>query len=123
MLPAIFVIMKALLTMALISLMGTISAQKVTTEFRVEGLCGMCENRIEAALDVAGVVSAEWDLETKVLQVTYREKKISEEQLHALIHAVGHDTSEGKATDEQYAALHGCCKYREGASCTNDGKE
>ena len=119
----IFVIMKTLLTLALVTVIGSVSAQKVLTEFRVEGLCGMCENRIESALDVAGVISAEWDQETKMLQVAYRGNKITEEQLHALIHAVGHDTSAGKATDEQYAGLHGCCKYRDGASSTNDGKE
>lgn len=109
--------------MVLVTLIGTASAQKISTEFRVEGLCGMCESRIEAALDIAGVISAEWDRETKILQVVYRENKISLDQLHALIHEVGHDTSAGKASDEQYAGLHGCCKYREGASCTNDGKE
>jgi delta 1-pyrroline-5-carboxylate dehydrogenase len=24
----------------------------------------------------------------------------------------GHDTKDIKATDEQYAKIHGCCKYR-----------
>lgn len=95
-----------------------VQAQKVETSFRVEGVCGMCEERIEGALDVRGVVSAEWDRESKMLAVVYKENQISEAQLHDLIHAAGHDTSAGKATDEEYAGLHGCCKYREGASCT-----
>ena len=95
-------------------------SQKETASFRVEGICGMCEERIEGALDVPGVVVADWDKETKMLQVVYQTKKLSEEDLHALIHAVGHDTAAGKATDEEYAGLHGCCKYREGASCPSE---
>lgn len=98
-------------------------AQKVETTFQVEGVCGMCEQRIEGALDVPGIISAEWDMETKMLHVVYRESKVSEQELHDLIHAVGHDTSAGKATDEEYAGLHGCCKYREGASCSGSGQE
>lgn len=98
-------------------------AQKELTSFRVEGVCGMCEDRIERALDVPGVVAADWDRESKMLSVVYRANKITEEDLHALIHAVGHDTSAGKCTDEEYAGLHGCCKYREGASCPHEEKE
>jgi copper chaperone CopZ len=98
-------------------------AQKESISFRVEGVCGMCEDRIEGALDVPGVVVADWDLETKMLSVVYRSKKITEQELHDLVHAVGHDTSAGKATDDEYAGLHGCCKYREGASCPHEGKE
>lgn len=110
--------MKHLLSLVFVlSALGA-QAQKVETAFRVEGLCGMCEDRIEGALDVKGVVSAEWDRETKLLTVIYKEKLLTEQDLHDLIHAVGHDTSAGKATDEEYAGLHGCCKYREGASCS-----
>lgn len=113
-----FSIMKQLIALILMSAAWGVQAQKVETSFRVEGVCGMCEARIEGALDVHGVVSAEWDRESKMLTVVYKEKQISEATLHDLIHAVGHDTSTGKATDEEYAGLHGCCKYREGASCT-----
>jgi copper chaperone CopZ len=80
----------------------------------------MCEQRIEAALDVPGVVAAEWDQDSKLLTVVYKSKQLTEQDLHDALHAVGHDTAAGKATDEQYAGLHGCCKYREGATCTKD---
>ncbi len=74
----------------------------------------MCEERIEKALDVPGIIMAEWDVETKKAKVAYKTKALSEKQIHQLVANVGHDTSEIKATDEAYANLHGCCKYREG---------
>ena len=112
------------LVAVLFSALSTIGlAQKVETTFQVEGVCGMCEERIEGALDVPGIISAEWSKETKMLHVVYLANKMSEQDLHDLIHAVGHDTSAGKATDEEYAGLHGCCKYREGASCSGSGPE
>ena len=80
----------------------------------------MCENRIEAAFDQKGIVAADYNLETKQLHVVYKAKKWNEESLHKLATGVGHDTDKYKATDEQYANMHGCCKYRdsEGGSCT-----
>ena len=44
----------------------------------------MCEARIEKALDVPGVIMAEWDVETKKATVAYKTKVISEEQIHQL---------------------------------------
>lgn len=96
--------------------------KKAEIEFQVSGVCGMCEARIEKALDVPGIVSAEWDQKTQKATVAYKTKVISEDQIHQLVAAVGHDTEKYKATDEVYQNLHGCCKYREGASCSgSDG--
>ena len=92
-------------------------AQKAELTFGVSGLCGMCENRIEAAYDQKGIVAADYDLDTHTLHVVYKAKKWDEERLHKLATAVGHDTDKFKASDEVYANMHGCCKYREHASC------
>ena len=83
----------------------------------------MCETRIEKALDVPGVIMAEWDVETKKAKVAYKTKVISEEQIHQLIANVGHDTDKIKATDEVYANIHGCCKYREGGGSCSGGDD
>lgn len=91
---------------------------KVQIEFGVSGVCGMCEGRIEQALDVPGVIMADWNVETKRLTVAYKTKKFSEEQIHQLVADAGHDTDKIKAKDEVYANIHGCCKYRDGASCS-----
>ena len=97
----------------------TAQAQKAELTFGVSGLCGMCENRIESAFDQKGIVAADYNLETKQLYVVYKGKKWNEESLHKLATAVGHDTDKYKATDEQYANIHGCCKYRDPKSCSD----
>ena len=43
-----------------------------TEKFEVKGNCGMCEKRIEkAALSVDGVLAADWDKETKMIDVKF----------------------------------------------------
>lgn len=89
------------------------SAQKVVHDtLRVEGNCEMCKERIEKALDVKGVRFADWNIQTKMLDIVYNPKKISEERIHAIINNAGHDTEKGKASDEAYKKLHPCCDYR-----------
>jgi hypothetical protein len=91
----------------------------IETEFKVYGVCGMCEERIEKAYDQAGIVYAEWEQETNVLRLAYKAKKWTEEQLFQVAADVGHDTDAIKATDEVYANIHGCCRYRnEEAKCS-----
>jgi copper chaperone CopZ len=92
----------------------TIQAQKaIETSFTVSGVCEMCEERIEAAVDVKGVKYADYDLDEHKLTIVYNSKHLSEDDIHGLLNAVGHDTEKSKATDEQYDTVHGCCKYRE----------
>lgn len=97
--------------------------KKAELTFNVDGVCGMCETRIEKAYDLPGILNAEWDLETKKLTVAYKTDKFSVEQLHAIAARAGHDTDIAKATVQEYAGLHGCCKYRDGASCGSEGHD
>lgn len=107
-----------------LAIASSVSAQKkVEIQFHVDGVCGMCEDRIEKALDVPGIIQAHWDRETKQATVAYKTKVISEDQIHNLIAQVGHDTDRVKATDEVYENLHGCCKYRNGEGGSCSGKE
>ncbi|MFC2080104.1 efflux RND transporter periplasmic adaptor subunit [Bacteroidota bacterium] len=79
--------------------------------FKVDGACGMCKDRIEAAsLSVEGVTFAEWDEDTKMIHVNYADVDLIE--IHRAIAAVGHDTEEIKAPDDVYNELPGCCLYR-----------
>ena len=87
----------------------------------------MCKERIEKAMDTKGVKFASYDVETHQLEIAYNSSKISSEEIHTKLNAVGHDTAKSKASDKQYADIHGCCKYREhGAhgksSCSGDKK-
>ena len=80
----------------------------------VDGVCTMCKSRIEkACFKIKGVKSANWNVETHELQLIYNDEKTNLNEIHKSITAVGHDTKELKATDEAYAAVHPCCKYRD----------
>jgi copper chaperone CopZ len=95
-------------------LLGTsmVFAQAKTEKFEVKGNCEMCENRIEtAAKSVDGVSEADWDKETKMLELSFDESKTSAQKVQMAISKVGHDTPMHKAKDEVYNALPGCCKY------------
>lgn len=117
--------MAAVLLFSAFTVRATNEEKKEEATFEVSGVCGMCEDRIESALDVKGIVMADWDLETKQLHVVYNPKKISEDDIHALLNEVGHDTEKSRATAEQYEGLHGCCKYRgagAGTECSSSKK-
>lgn len=91
-----------------------------TAEFKVFGNCGMCKSRIEKALNVEGVESAEWNKDTKMATVVFNSEKISEDKLHQLVSEVGHDTETVTAKYETYSKLHGCCKYERPETKTDD---
>lgn len=87
----------------------------VTKTFEVQGVCGMCKERIENAALIKGVKMAEWDKKTEMLKVVYRPKKVTLEQIHRSVAEAGHETSEVAANPEAYSKLPGCCKYKDGA--------
>ncbi len=90
----------------------TVFAQSKTEKFKVYGNCGMCESRIEkAAKSVDGVVSADWNKETNMLELIYDKSKTNIHNVQLAIAKVGHDTDTHKAKAEVYNNLPGCCKY------------
>lgn len=90
------------------------TSKVMTTSFKVSGVCGMCEERIEGALDVVGVKSAEWDQKTDSIVISYNPKKISVQDFHNLLAAAGHKTDLVEANKEAYSALPECCQYDDG---------
>ncbi|MBT8255664.1 MAG: heavy-metal-associated domain-containing protein [Bacteroidia bacterium] len=80
----------------------------------VDGVCGMCKQRIElASLKTKGVKSAVWDIESHILSLIYDERKTDLDVIQSNIAAVGHDTKAHKATEEAYLSVHECCRYRD----------
>ena len=73
----------------------------------------MCENRIEKALKIKGVTTADWNADTKLLSVVFNPSKITLEKIHTSLADVGHDTELEKSTESTYKALPDCCHYRE----------
>lgn len=82
-----------------------------TLKFKVYGNCEMCKERIEDALDVKGIKSANWNVESKMIEVVYDKSKITEDKIHILIAESGYDTDKKKAANSAYQDLPGCCQY------------
>ena len=102
------------LSLVTIFLLGSmvVFAKDKSEKFLVNGKCEMCEKRIEmAALTVKGVSKADWNKDTKMMEVTLDDSKTDVHKVEMAIAKVGHDTKMHKAIDEVYNELHSCCKY------------
>lgn len=94
-------------------------AANKTENFKVYGNCEMCKARIEkAAKSVEGVSAADWNMETKMIALTFDDSKTDVHKVQQAIAKVGHDTDMHKATDEAYNKVAGCCKYERAKSDT-----
>jgi mercuric ion binding protein len=82
-----------------------------TTSFKVWGNCESCKSRIEKAAKAAGAEKADWNEETKMIEVSFNSKKTSTDKIQQKIAAVGHDTEKYKSLQGTYNKLPGCCKY------------
>ena len=84
-----------------------------TVSFKVYGACEMCKDRIEEALKLKGIKSANWNVDTKILTLTYEPSRIWLDRIHNRIASVGHDTELKKANNAVYNKLPDCCLYRD----------
>ena len=103
-----------ILSLVTLFMLGAVSvfAGNKTEKIKVKGNCGMCESRIEKAVKaVDGVSKADWDKETKMLDVTFDDTKTTTDKIEVVVAKVGHDTPHHKASTEVYDKLPGCCKY------------
>lgn len=90
-----------------------VSQTNDTLKFNTDGVCGMCKDRIEEALDIKGITFANWDVDSHETTVIYNPNKFTPLQIHQVVANVGHDTKLVKASDKAYDKLHDCCKYRD----------
>lgn len=111
--------MKRLVLVILVAFLGmNVNAQEKPNknkkaQVEVNGVCEMCKKRIEkAAYSVKGVKSATWNSDHQDLHLIIDETKCKLLDVEKAIAKVGHDTQDIKATDAEYAKVHGCCKYR-----------
>lgn len=96
------------------------SSPIVEKTFKVDGVCGECKARIEsAALRTKGVKTANWDKKTKDLTVIYNSKKVKLETIQGAVAGKGHETPLIPADSVSYTNLPGCCKYKDGAKCSD----
>ena len=86
----------------------SVFAGNKTEKIKVYGNCGMCQSRIEkAAKSVDGVTTAEWDKETKILEVTFDDSKTDADKIELALSEVGHDTENHKAKNSVYDETSG----------------
>lgn len=103
-----------IMLVALIGVTAGAQNKNARAVIEVDGVCGMCKQRIEtAAIKTKGVKSAVWNVETKECSLIFDERKTNLATISESIASVGHDTKELKATDEAYNSVHPCCMYRD----------
>ena len=89
-------------------------AQTKSTKIIVDGVCKMCEERIEKnIIGLKGIKLANWNLENRILKLVYNEKKISLDEIHKFLASIGHDTNKEIASNQAYNLLDPCCQYRD----------
>ncbi|HEY4206997.1 MAG TPA: TonB-dependent receptor [Puia sp.] len=106
-----------ILLLAWLALANNASAQSneirdTTVVITVYGNCEQCKHRIETAIKGKGVISANWDIASKLLSVVYNPSRTTIDKIQQRIVLAGHDTKFRKATDEAYNRLPSCCLYR-----------
>ena len=92
-----------------------------TDSLMVYGNCSQCKDRIENTLKDYGIAKVNWDIDTKMLTVSFDSIKYSIAGIQKRLAEVGHDTKTLKATVAAYNKLPGCCKYERelGGASTN----
>lgn len=87
------------------------SAQKTRTDsFKVAGECGTCKKKIEKSAKEAGATYAAWDMNSKILKVSYN-AGTEVAAIQQKIADAGYDTPKFKASDAAYNSLDKCCQY------------
>lgn len=82
-----------------------------TEAIKVWGNCGMCKNKIEKAAKTGGASTANWNEETKILNISYNTSSSNSDKIQKAIAASGYDTENFKADEKAYNKLMACCKY------------
>ena len=110
------------LAAVLLAFTSCVNAQAKTETFKVSGNCGMCKTKIEKAAKVAGAKTASWDMDSKILTITYSGSSTNTAKIQEKIASVGYDNEGATATNESYNKLHGCCQYERTDATTNEAK-
>lgn len=92
------------------------SKKEETTTVKVWGNCGMCKKLIEKTALANGATVANWNTETKMLELKYPKGKTTSDKIQQAIANVGYDTEKFTANQEAYDNLHECCKYERKAA-------
>jgi copper chaperone CopZ len=98
---------------ALISICSNAQTQQAVKKetVKVWGNCEMCQSRIEKAAKAAGATFAKWNVDNKILTVSYSPSKATINTIEKSVAAAGYDTEHLKGSDDGYSKLPECCQY------------
>lgn len=82
-----------------------------TEKFKVWGNCEKCKVTIENASNLVGVSKKNWDIESKLMVVTFDTTKVSLDRIQESIAKSGYDNDKYFGDDYAYAKLATCCQY------------
>ncbi len=82
-----------------------------TVKIQTSAVCEMCKETIEKQLAFTkGVTTAELDVKTAIVTVSFKTNKTTIEDIRTAINEVGYDADKSKPTKEDYEKLHHCCR-------------
>jgi copper chaperone CopZ len=91
--------------------MPVVAQKTMIIQIQTSAQCGDCKERIETALNQSkGVVYAELNLETKIVEVKFKTAKTDKAQLQLTLVNIGYQADDKKANPEALKALPLCCQ-------------
>jgi copper chaperone CopZ len=100
-----------LLSFFLLTTQLLFSQKPIIVKIQTSAQCGDCKERIESKLNqTKGVVYAELNSETKVVEVKFKESKTNLDAIKGVIVSIGYDADDQKANVEAQKALPLCCQ-------------
>ena len=100
------------LLISMVVICVSLHAQSIKSEtIKVYGNCSQCRSHIQKAAKAAGATDAKWNVDTKMLIVSFDVSKTSSKKIQNSIAAAGYDTQDATASDAAYQKLDDCCQY------------
>jgi periplasmic mercuric ion binding protein len=84
---------------------------EVWETIKVWGKCELCKTRIENKALKSGAITADWNIKSKFLTVSYDPTKTNLDYISGKLAKAGHDTGLESAKIKAYNSLPECCKY------------
>jgi copper chaperone CopZ len=104
----------ALLSLFFLIVLGISFAQTsnvTVAEIKTSAVCESCKERIEKNLKkVEGIISADLNVDTKILKVEFDSSKISLDEIKQRVSKIGYDADEVKRDPKAYKKLPKCCR-------------
>ena len=113
----------SILFFSIISFQFSYAQTSKSKTIKVNGNCSDCKKHIENSAIEAGATVANWNKNTKFLQINYDPATTSSAKIQSAIAAAGYDTQDFKASDSAYNKLDECCQYDRVALKDNSTKK